>query len=91
MEKLILWLVLDLLKKADENFNSTFARRIGINIISFFIKLVSKKKIYDTTSGFRACNKAIIREFAFEYPLEYPEPITTVELIKKVIEFQKSM
>ena len=70
-------------KKSDENFNSTFARRIGINIISFFIKLVSKKKIYDTTSGFRACNKAIIREFAFEYPLEYPEPITTVELIKK--------
>ncbi|MEI3499826.1 MAG: glycosyltransferase family 2 protein [Bacilli bacterium] len=70
-------------KKSDENFNSTFARRIGINIISFFIKLVSKKKIYDTTSGFRACNKAIIHEFAFEYPLEYPEPITTVELIKK--------
>lgn len=66
-----------------DNFKSTFARRIGINIISFFIKLVTRKKIYDTTSGFRACNKEIIKEFANEYHLEYPEPITTVEIIKK--------
>lgn len=40
-------------------------------------------KNYDTTSGFRACNKRIIKIFANEYPLEYPEPITTVELAKK--------
>lgn len=71
------------IKKDKDNFQSTFARRMGINIISFFIKLVSHKKIYDTTSGFRACNKKIIENFAFDYPLEYPEPITTVELIKK--------
>ena len=45
--------------------------------------MVAKQKIYDTTSGFRACNKDIIAEFSREYPLEYPEPITTVELIKK--------
>ncbi len=71
------------LKKEYDNFRSTFVRRIGINIISFFIQLVAKQKIYDTTSGFRACNKDIIAEFSREYPLEYPEPITTVELIKK--------
>ena len=41
------------------NFISSFARRIGINIISFFIKLKSGKKVYDTTSGFRAVNKEI--------------------------------
>ena len=70
-------------KDDKDNFKSTFARRIGINIISFFIKLVTRKKIYDTTSGFRACNKKIIEEFAHSYHLEYPEPITTVEIIKK--------
>lgn len=70
-------------KKDSSNFQSTFTRRFGINVLSFFMKKVSKKKIYDTTSGFRACNKKIIFEFAREYPLEYPEPITTVELIKK--------
>ena len=71
------------IKKNDNNFNSTFSRRVGIKLISFFMKLVSKKKIYDTTSGFRAADRSIIGEFAKSYPSEYPEPITTVELIKK--------
>ncbi len=66
-----------------DNFRSTAARRLGINVISFFIKLVAKHKVYDTTSGFRACNKKIIAEFSNSYPREYPEPITTVEMIKK--------
>lgn len=71
------------IERDTDNFKSTFTRRIGINIISFFIKVVTGKKIYDTTSGFRACNKAIIEYFSRNYPVEYPEPITTVELIKK--------
>lgn len=66
-----------------DTFKSTASRRLGINIISFFIKLVTGKKIYDTTSGFRAVNKDIIKEFSISYPVEYPEPITTTEMIKK--------
>lgn len=65
------------------NFKSTTSRQIGIKIISKFIKLVTEKKVYDTTSGFRACNKKIIEDFTYSYPLEYPEPITTTELLKK--------
>ena len=64
-------------------FKSSKARRIGINIISFFIKLFTGKKIYDTTSGFRAVNKDIIRFFAMYYPIEYPEPVSTTELLKQ--------
>lgn len=64
-------------------FKSTGTRRLGINIISFVIKLFTKKKIYDTTSGFRAANKKIIEEFAHNYPTEYPEPISTTDLLKK--------
>ena len=71
------------IKKDKDNFNSTFSRRIGINLISFFIKLVTKKKVYDTTSGFRAVNKEIIEYFASDYPSEYPEPITTTQLLQK--------
>ena len=71
--------------KNSSKFKSSFSRRIGIKLISFFIKLVSRKRIYDTTSGFRAVNKKIIEEFASDYPVEYPEPITTVEIIKKDI------
>ena len=65
------------------SFKTTMSRRMGIKIISFFIKIFAKIKVYDTTSGFRACNKEIIKSFVKEYPLEYPEPITTVELAKK--------
>ena len=69
----------------DENsseFKSTFARLVGIRIISFFIKLFSHKKIYDVTSGFRAADKKTIEHFSHTYPIEYPEPVSTVDLIK---------
>ena len=64
-------------------FKSTGARRMGIRLISFFIKLFTGVKIYDTTSGFRAVNKEIISQFAHNYPTEYPEPVSTTELLKK--------
>ena len=69
--------------KETSSFKSTKARQIGINIISKFIKIATRKKIYDTTSGFRACNKKIIESFANNYPVEYPEPITTTEILKQ--------
>lgn len=64
-------------------FKSTRSRRIGINIISFFIKLLTRKKIYDTTSGFRAINKDLINIFSNNYPVEYPEPVSTTKILKK--------
>ena len=71
------------INKDSSDFKSSKSRQLGIKLISFFIKLVTHKKIYDTTSGFRAVNKKVIKEFANEYPIEYPEPITTTELLKK--------
>lgn len=70
-------------------FKSTLARQMGIKLISFLIKLVTRKKVLDTTSGFRACNQSIIKEFANSYPTEYPEPITTTELLKKGYELEE--
>ena len=68
--------------KGSSKFKSSKARRVGINIISFFIKLVTGKKIYDTTSGFRAVDKELIKVFANDYPVEYPEPVSTTKLLK---------
>ena len=67
----------------NDTFKSTGARRIGIRIISAFMKFATGQKIYDTTSGFRACSKELIYDFSLSYPNEYPEPITTAEVIKK--------
>lgn len=64
-------------------FKSTLIRRVGIKFLSFLIKVCTKKRIYDPTSGFRACNKKIIKEFAKDYPIDYPEPDTIVSIIKK--------
>lgn len=69
------------LDKSSSEFQSTFMRRFGGIIISFFIKLFTKKKIADTTSGFRAANKKVIEEFAKEYPTEYPEPESSLLLL----------
>ena len=66
-----------------KTFKSTFARRVGIKIISCFMKVATHKKIHDTTSGFRACSKELIYDFSLSYPSEYPEPITTAEVLKK--------
>lgn len=75
--------------KSSSEFKSTAARQLGIKIISKVIRFVTGKKVYDTTSGFRACNKNIIKYFSTEYPLEYPEPITTTELLKKGYKLQE--
>ncbi|EOH92733.1 glycosyl transferase, group 2 family protein [Enterococcus haemoperoxidus ATCC BAA-382] len=68
-------------QKAD--FQTTFMRRVGIKILSFLIYLSSGQKIYDVTSGYRACNKRIIGYFSKKYPTSYPEPESTVHLLKK--------
>ena len=65
------------------DFKSTKMRQCGITLISFFIKLFTHKKIHDTTSGFRAVDKKLITEFAKYYPIEYPEPVSTVTILKK--------
>ena len=56
---------------------------MGIKVLSILIKICTKKKIYDPTSGFRAANKDIIKIFSDNYPTEYPEPETTVDLIRR--------
>ena len=71
------------INKEEEGFKSSFLRRIGIRIISGLIKFSCGKKIYDTTSGFRAINKNLIKDFSVNYPSEYPEPVTTAVAVKK--------
>ena len=57
-----------------EGFQTSFMRRLGINIISAFIFVLTGKRVKDTTSGFRACNKKLIDFFAANYADDYPEP-----------------
>lgn len=63
-------------------FQSTFMRRIGIKYLSGIIKVFAKCQVKDPTSGFRAANKEVIRYLAENYPIDYPEPESIVDLSK---------
>lgn len=64
-------------------YKQTFMRMLGNKIIGGMIKLYTGKKIYDTTSGYRAVNKRVIKKFANDYPSDYPEPDTNLRLLRK--------
>lgn len=55
-------------------FKSSFARRMGIGMLSQAILLATGVRLYDVTSGFRACGQRALRLFAESYPSDYPEP-----------------
>jgi glycosyltransferase involved in cell wall biosynthesis len=57
-----------------EGFQSSGARRFGINFLSSIIRICCGEKILDVTSGFRAVNKRFIKFYAENYAQDYPEP-----------------
>lgn len=66
----------------ESEFKSTKMRRVGIGLLSFLLKIMTKKTIKDITSGFRAADKKVIEYFSNNYPYEYPEPVTNLALAK---------
>ena len=72
-----------------EGFQSSFARRVGILYFTRLIRLLTGKTITDPTSGLRMIGRKGIAMFAKEYPRDYPEPESVVELLRsggKVLE-----
>lgn len=64
-----------------EGFQSSSTRRMGINILSGWIKMLCGKKVFDVTSGFRAVNRSCILHFANDYPQDYPEPKAIIDAV----------
>lgn len=58
----------------ESDFKSSFARRCGIHVLSFAVKVRTGVRVYDVTSGFRAVNRDVIKRLAACYPVDYPEP-----------------
>ncbi|HOD11473.1 MAG TPA: glycosyltransferase family 2 protein [Candidatus Omnitrophota bacterium] len=55
-------------------YRSSVIRRLGIHFFAGLISFLTKVKVTDPTSGFRACNRKTIALFASDYPVDYPEP-----------------
>jgi len=65
-----------------EGFQSSFARRLGINYFHWVNRLMTGLQVYDSTSGFRLFDRKAIEMAAFNYPDEYPEPESLVVFSK---------
>lgn len=66
----------------NQGFQSTFMRRVGIKYFTWLIHLLTGKTVTDPTSGFRMVNRKVIQLFADDYPRDYPEPESIVNLLK---------
>ena len=62
------------------NYKTPWTRRLGMIILSSINSVILKKRITDTTSGFRAYNRKAILFLADNYPDDYPEPEALVLL-----------
>lgn len=57
----------------DTGYKTPFARRMGMYFSTGILYLATGLRINDTTSGFRALNRAAFSFFATEYPVDHPE------------------
>lgn len=77
-----------------EGFQSSRLRQLGIRYFGWLIGLLTGQTVTDATSGMRMINRDLIREFAADYPRDYPEPESTAYVLlkkKKVREYPVRM
>ncbi len=67
----------------ENEYKQTMSRMAGIKLIRGIIKICTGRMIYDPTSGYRAANKKVIKEFVENYPHDYPEPETNLWLLRR--------
>jgi hypothetical protein len=57
----------------DTDYQTPFARRVGMLFSTTVLRLASGITVHDTTSGFRALNRKAFTYFAANYPTDHPE------------------
>lgn|SRR5574341_571954 len=62
----------------DRGYITPRVRRLGIVILAALISFITRQRITDPTSGFRALNRRAIHLCVQHYPFDYPEPESVV-------------
>lgn len=63
-------------------YRASVMRLFGIRLFAYLIGLVTNRRIFDSTSGYRAYNRTAL-EFAAEYyPTDFPEPESIVTMLR---------
>ena len=68
-------------------YRPTFTRSLGIKVFSFLVSLIVGKKVYDTTSGFRATSRRAVLLLTETYPHDYPEVEALITLHRNGMRF----
>ncbi|MDR9857766.1 glycosyltransferase family 2 protein [Paenibacillus sp. VCA1] len=70
-----------------QGFQSTFARKMGIGLLSALLSRLTGRTVTDPTSGYRLCGRRAISLFAREYPADYPEVEALMLLYNRELSF----
>ena len=65
------------------NYKGSLTRRTGILYFNYLLRMISRVKITDPTSGYRIVNRRVIKWFAEDYPVDYPEVEVIAKLARK--------
>ncbi len=64
------------------HYKGSKLRRIGIYYFYVILKMLTRQKFTDPTSGYRAINRNVLEIFVNRYPKDYPEPEVLIQLHK---------
>ena len=53
-------------------------RRLAMSLLRFSVRLLTRQRFRDTSSGFRGIAQPLLRGFAAEYPVEYMDSVETL-------------
>jgi glycosyltransferase involved in cell wall biosynthesis len=70
-----------------EGFQSSLARRGGIQFLQWLLKLITGKRVMDPTSGMRLMNRKAMKVLCDSYPDEYPEPEAIILYHRRGLKF----
>lgn len=62
----------------DRDYETPFARRVGITLFSWVATVITGQRVTDVTSGFRAINRRILKYYANNYPADFPDAEATI-------------
>jgi hypothetical protein len=73
----------------DTEYRTPFVRRMGMYFSTGLLLLATGLRIHDTTSGFRALNRAAFSFFAYEYPVDHPDAESLLILHQRKFRIQE--
>lgn len=75
---------------AEGGYRASLVRRLGMIFFSAVTSVITRKRITDSTSGFQALNRKIMKFYASDaYPSDYPDADVIIMLHKKGFRFKE--